>query len=156
MPRDSSPEGVGEVTVAGGRRGRVIETVVAGQFAIEVIGADWLSRLAGAGVLSRDEVEAAQVLQVLFERSGIRPRMAGKYDGVLVDHCAGGGDDLLEALTAEELAAWRRLGRLLSRCPPHCRSAVENLALWDQRPTSIRLVRDGLDAVAKALGRARR
>ena len=78
MPRDSAPPADAMVDLPAGRRGRVCMADDAGSFKIEVIGADWIGRLAGAGALDRTQTVAAQVLALLFERSSIRPRSAGE------------------------------------------------------------------------------
>jgi len=137
------PDAVPTIPLPGGRRGRIIETIVAGELAIEVVANDWIARLAAAGVLAAAEVATAQLLAVLFEQSGIRPRVAGSYTGTKVDTAEVGRHAL------EELRAWRRLGRLLSRCPPDCRPHVEAVVLWDARPADIRRLRIGLRAIAR-------
>lgn len=149
MPRDAAQHALGEVPVSGGRRGRVIETIVAGEYAVEVVGADWIGRLGGAGLLDRSQVEAAQTVALLFEQSGLRPHIASSF-GCVVDFS--GSEGPFERMTAPKTKAWRRLQRLLGRCPAHCRSVVEDAAIWDVRPSSVGLLREGLAAVARALG----
>ncbi len=154
MPRDDL-RSLGEVRLPAGRSGRVVETVAAGQFVVEVVGCDWIARLAGAGALSRDQVEAAQVLAVLFEAAGLRQHLGARYDSMVID-AATDVDSPFERMTAAETRAWHRLHRLLVAAPLHCRGEVEAVACWDHRPISIPRLRAGLGAVAAAISRPRR
>lgn len=152
MPRDD-PRSLGEVTLPAGRAGRVVETVTAGQFAV-VTAATWVDRLFAAGHLGLDERDAAARLHEAFEMSGIRPRLAGAYDGVVVDGSGAGG--MLETLGRTEFRAWRRCNRLLDQIPPKLRSQVRAVVLWDTEPWSIPALRLGLRTLAAALRRPRR
>lgn len=135
----------------GGRSGRIVETISAGQFVVEVTGVDWIGRLSGAGVLDRTQVEAAQLLALLWEQSGLRPRVGCGYDG-RVDTSATGRHHF-EEMTGSELKAWRRLTKALAAAPASSRGDIEGLCFWDTfEPVALGRLRFGLDAAARALG----
>ena len=133
----------------------MVETISAGSFVVQVVGCDWIARLAGAGALSRDQVEAAQLVAVLFEAAGLRQHLGARYDTMVID-ASTDVDSPFERMTAAETKAWRRLHRLLVAAPLHCRSEVEAVCCWDHRPISIARLRAGLGAVAAAIRRPRR
>lgn len=138
MPRDVSAIEQGHVVLPGNRKGRVCPADDAGQFRVEVAGACWLDRLVDAGLIDRDQHDAGT-----FEEASTRPRVTGGYTG------PGGrsSEYFLERLDAKQLAAWRRLGRLLAVVPPACRPSVEDAVFWDRRPESIQRLRRGLGAI---------
>ena len=153
MPRDGVPVST-EVFLPGGRRGRITESIVAGQIRIIVTGT--VARLVEDGTLSRAQGEAAQHLAALYEASGLRQRLCGAYKAP-VD--AGGDGHLLERLTTAELTAWRRFHRLLARLPAGCRAVVRALVADDgvpALPSEAQALRAGLDMIATELGLARR
>lgn len=152
MPRDD-PRSLGEVTLPAGRSGRVVETVTAGQFAV-VTAATWVDLLFAAGHLGLDERDAADRLHEAFEMSGIRPRLAGAYDGVVVDGSGAGG--MLETLGRTEFRAWRRCNHLFDQIPPKLRSQVSAVVLWDTQPWNISELRLGLRALSAVLHQSRR
>lgn len=154
MPRDVSFRDLGEVRLGGGRRGRVIETPVAGEFAVQVA-ACWVDRLYTAGHLDTAERDAAAVLHRAFEASAIRPRLTGAYDGAAVDGSDYTGG-LLETLGRSEMQAWRRCNHLLDQVPGRYRSQVRAVALWDVQPWNVPELRLGLRALSAALRQLRR
>lgn len=119
-----------------------------------VTAATWVDRLFAAGHLGLDERDAAARLQEAFEMSGIRPRLAGAYDGVVVDGSGAGG--MLETLGRAEFRAWRRCNKLLDQVPGRYRSQVRAVALWDVQPWNVPELRLGLLALSAALRRPRR
>ena len=83
------------------------------------------------------------MLSVAFEATGIRPRLASRFDGVFVDHTAG-ADALLELMSSDEMRSWRRLHRLLGLVPAAHRHQVEQVCLWGCTPWNVEaLVRLG-------------
>ena len=156
MPRDAPLQALGEIDLPGGRKGRVIETSRAGEFAI-VTQSTEVDQLHQAGHLDRDQHDAAMRLQELFERSGVRPRLVGgAYDGATtVDNSSYDGR-LLETLTVSEMAAWRALGRMLAMVPRQYRTVVSATVVWDMRCWNISSLQRGLRVLATALRRPRR
>ena len=146
MPRDAD---VADIELPGGRRGRVVETIAAGQFAIQAQSTT-IDQLYAAGHLGPHEFEAAAVLAETFEQSRVRPRLTGAYDGVLIDGPVSTGT-LLETLNATELRAWRRTGRLLNAIPRRHRTQVAMVVCWDARPWDVHALQIGLRAIARAL-----
>ena len=153
MPRDVLPPPDVEISLPGGRRGRLVAGEAAGQFRVALHGHDWVSRLAAVGWLSRDQFEAAGRLHELFDQSGIRPRVGGSYQ-VRIDYFS--LDFMLEAMDEAETTAWRKLGRLLGACSLHTRTQVETVCCWDLPPSSLKALQDGLSAVATAIREPRR
>jgi hypothetical protein len=148
MPRDDTV--LPEVPLPGGRVGRLVPASDAGQFAI-VTAASWIDRLHRGGVLGRDEYDVATLLQDLFERSGVRPRLVGgTYDGAASVDGGGGSDGrLLESLSPGEMAKWRRLGKLLALVPKQYRTCVSLTSCWDLPPLNIRALQRGLTILAR-------
>jgi uncharacterized protein DUF6456 len=148
MPRDCAPIEDGIVDLPGGRKGRLCASDAAGSFRIALQGSTWLDRLLDGGFITRDEHEAGQRLNQLFEKSSLRPGLTGSYLPVIDGHAQAFA---LERLDADQLRAWRRLGHLLAAVPPQCRISVENCALWDQPPANVKALQAGLAALARAL-----
>jgi len=147
MPRDAAPQALGEIDLPGGRTGRLVETVTAGVFRVQTAGSR-VDRLHQKGHLDRDECDAAAMLSLAFEASGIRPKLTGGgYDGGTVDG-AGYDGGLLETLDDSEMAAWRRCNRMLSLIPPRLRSQVQAVVLWDCEPWDVRALQRGLAVLA--------
>ncbi len=146
MPRDATPQSLGEIDLPAGRKGRVVETLTAGVFRIQTAGS-WVDRLHQAGHLDRDECDAALALALAFENAGIRPKLTGGYDGGTVDGAAYDGG-LLETLNRSEMLAWRRCNKLLSVVPRRLRSQVQAVVLWDCEPWDIRALQRGLAVLA--------
>jgi hypothetical protein len=151
MPRDCSAQALGEVVLPGGRKGRIVPSDDAGQFAV-LTATTWVDRLFAAGHLSRDERDAAARLYETFEASGIRQRLVSScYDGPPVDAGQSPGH-LLETMTPAETKAWRRCGKLLNAVPARYRTQVSAVVCWDCQPWDVRALQRGLRVLAVALG----
>jgi hypothetical protein len=154
MPRDAVASTCHEVALPAGRRGKILPADNAGEFAVHCH-STWVDQLAATGWLDEAERDAAAMLHQAFEHSRLRPRLAARCDGVVVDHDAA-GDTPFEQMNPAEMASWRRLHRLLREVPAVHRHQVQCVCCWNQPPWDVRSLRLGLKVLADALRRAQR
>jgi hypothetical protein len=152
MPRDSTARAtIAELPLSGHRRARVVPADDAGEVRLVVQDGCPLDKMLRLGWIDRDEHAAAALLLQQFEMTGLRQRTGGSYSGVVVDHSDASSP--FETMDASQLAAWRRLGKLLNQVPAQCRTQVTMVTLWHAAPWHIPSLRRGLAVLARRMHR---